>query len=52
LEELKTSEASLKMLFENMAEGVALHEMIFDGAGHPVDYRILNVNKQSHVSKI
>jgi|GEM_PF-980274 len=50
LEELKTSEASLKMLFENMAEGVALHEMIFDGAGHPVDYRILNVNKQYEVN--
>ena len=31
-------------VFENMAEGVAIHEMIYDSSGRPVDYRILNVN--------
>jgi len=31
-------------LFANMTEGVALHEVVFDGEGRYVDYRILDVN--------
>ena len=33
-------------LFEHMQEGVALHELICDARGKPVDYRILDVNAQ------
>ena len=35
-----------KALFEHMQEGVALHEVICDEAGKPVDYRIIEVNPQ------
>jgi len=31
-------------LFEHMQEGVALHEVICDAEGRPIDYRILDVN--------
>ncbi|MBF0494051.1 MAG: PAS domain S-box protein [Candidatus Omnitrophica bacterium] len=41
---LKESEGRFRSLFENMAEGVALHEMIYDESGAPIDYRVLNVN--------
>ncbi len=33
-------------LFEHMQEGVALHEVICDAEGRPVDYRILDINGQ------
>ena len=33
-----------KMLFDQMLDGFALHEMIFDAAGKPADYRFLAVN--------
>jgi PAS domain S-box-containing protein len=33
-------------LFRHMAEGVALHEVVCDATGRPVDYRILAVNPQ------
>lgn len=32
-------------LFDNMGEGFALHEIICDEQGRPVDYRFLEVNK-------
>lgn len=32
-------------LFENMQEGFALHEMICDEEGNPIDYRFLAVNR-------
>jgi PAS domain S-box-containing protein len=38
------SEARHAALFNHMAEGVALHELVFDEAGQPVNYRILDVN--------
>ncbi len=41
---LRESEAKFRSLFDNMTEGVALHEMIFDRDGRAVDYRILAVN--------
>ena len=43
-EALRTSEAKFRTLFESMAEGVALHEIVPDEAGRAVDYRILDVN--------
>ncbi len=35
----------INFLFENMLEGVAVHEMIYDESGTPIDYKILKVNK-------
>ncbi len=43
-EKLKLSEERYRMLFENMNEGFALHEMIFDSKGAPYDYRYLDLN--------
>lgn len=43
-EALRQSEQKFRALFENMTEGVAMHTLIFDAAGTPVDYRILEVN--------
>jgi two-component system, cell cycle sensor histidine kinase and response regulator CckA len=36
-------------LFEHMEEGVALHELVLDGKGEPIDYRTLDVNPQFEV---
>jgi PAS domain S-box-containing protein len=44
-EELVESELKYRSLFETMTEGVALHELIVDDRGVPVDYRIVKVNK-------
>ena len=41
---LRQSEAQYSDLFRNMTEGVALHEVICDQHGTPVDYRFLKVN--------
>jgi PAS domain S-box-containing protein len=40
------AERLLGSLFRHMAEGVALHEVVCDAAGKPVNYRILAVNPQ------
>jgi PAS domain S-box-containing protein len=40
---LRASSDKFKALFETMTEGVALHEMIYDGE-RAVDYRILDIN--------
>ena len=37
-------EERYQMLFTEMLDGFALHEMIFDSGGQPVDYRFLAVN--------
>ena len=42
--QLASSEASFRKLFDNMVEGVALHEMVHDEAGRAVDYVIRDVN--------
>ena len=34
-----------RLLFENMSEGFALHEVVFDSSGRPVDYRFIQVNR-------
>ncbi|PKL39784.1 MAG: hypothetical protein CVV44_06060 [Spirochaetae bacterium HGW-Spirochaetae-1] len=43
-EELRESENKFRLLFENMIEGVALHELVYDTDGMPKDYRIIEVN--------
>ena len=40
------AERLLGSLFRYMAEGVALHKLVCDAAGKPVNYRILAVNPQ------
>jgi PAS domain S-box-containing protein len=41
---LRQSEEKYRVLFTRMVEGSALHEMVFDPSGNPVDYRIVDVN--------
>ena len=43
-EELEHNEKKLKSLFENMAEGFALHKLVTNDAGKPVDYIFIEVN--------
>jgi diguanylate cyclase (GGDEF)-like protein len=43
-EALREKEEQLRLLFENMTEGIALHELIYDESGKVTDYRILSVN--------
>lgn len=43
---LHKSEKKFHSLFENMGEGVALHLLVSDGKGNPVNYIILDVNQQ------
>lgn len=46
---LKESEIKFKSLFDNMNEGSALHELVFDDRGIPIDYRIIDVNSNYEV---
>ncbi len=41
---IEDSEARYRLLFNNMTSGFALHEMVYDNDGNPVDYRYLQVN--------
>ena len=41
---LKESEKKYRLLFENMMVGFALHDIICDGQGKPVDYRFVEAN--------
>ena len=43
-EALRQSEEKYRLLFENMASGFALHEVVLDAAGKVVDYRFLEIN--------
>jgi PAS domain S-box-containing protein len=43
-EELRASESRYRSLFEGMQNGAAVHEIICDGDGTPVDYRFLEMN--------
>lgn len=45
-EALRQSMERFYSLFSNMTEGVALHEVISDNAGNPVNYRIVDINAQ------
>ena len=42
---LRKSEERYHMLFNNMTEGFALHELVFDENGDPCDYRFLDANR-------
>lgn len=42
---LKESEKKYRNLFDTMSEGFAVHEIILDDSGSPVDYRFLEVNE-------
>ncbi len=42
---LKESEERFRLLFENMLDGYAYCEMVFDRHGRPVDFVYLNVNR-------
>ncbi|MBN2002188.1 MAG: PAS domain S-box protein [Anaerolineae bacterium] len=46
---LRGSESRYRALFSNMAEGVCVHEMVYDADGKAVDYRILDVNPQYEI---
>ena len=41
---LRESEKKYRELFENMTSGFAVHEMIYDDHGKPVDYRYIEIN--------
>ena len=41
---LRESERKYRLIFENMTSGFAVHKMIYDERGKPVDYRYLEVN--------
>lgn len=43
-EELEHRDEQYRLLFENMTTGFALHEMIYDDNGNPIDYRFLEIN--------
>ncbi len=43
-EAIEASERRYRSLFDQMSEGFALHELVYDAAGKPVDYRFLDVN--------
>jgi PAS domain S-box-containing protein len=43
-EALRNSERRYRLLFQNLTPGFALHEIIWDEAGQPRDYRFLEVN--------
>jgi PAS domain-containing protein len=42
---LRKSEERYHMLFNNMTEGFALHELVFDENGDTCDYRFLDANR-------
>ncbi|OGV67457.1 MAG: hypothetical protein A2283_01555 [Lentisphaerae bacterium RIFOXYA12_FULL_48_11] len=42
--QLRQNEEKFRTLFENITEGVAIHEVIYDEKGRAVNYRIVDVN--------
>ncbi|MDX9769832.1 MAG: PAS domain S-box protein [Tenuifilaceae bacterium] len=43
-EALRGSEEQYRNLFENMTQGFALHEMVYNSKGDPLDYRFVSIN--------
>jgi len=43
---LRESEAKYRTLFETMDQGFGIAEILVDDAGHPIDYRMLELNPQ------
>jgi len=48
-EMLRESEEKYHSLYSKMAEGVYLHEIIYDESGQAVDYRIIDANPASEI---
>lgn len=44
-EELKASEEKFRSLFENITEGVAIHDVVYDNEGFPTDCSIIDANQ-------
>lgn len=42
---LRINEEQYQQMFQEVSNGMALHEMIFDNSGQAVNYRFLNVNR-------
>lgn len=42
---VKESQKQFRQLFENMEQGFALHEMIYEDENNPVDYRFILINE-------
>ena len=47
---IKKSELKFRGLFDNMIDAFALHKIIFDEKGNPIDYEYINVNKAFEIS--
>jgi len=45
MNQLRESEERYHSLFDNMTEGFALHELVYNDDGEPCDYRFLDVNR-------
>lgn len=45
-EAVRDSENRLRNLYDNMAEGVCLHKMVYNEHGTPVNYRIVGINRR------
>jgi len=45
MNKMKKYDYYFESLLDNMIEGVAIHELIFDENNNPIDYRILDINK-------
>jgi PAS domain S-box-containing protein len=43
---LQESEERFRSLFGSMKEGVAIHKLVFNGSGVPINYELLDVNPQ------
>lgn len=43
---LRSSEEKFHSLYDNMLEGVALHELVYDESGRAIEYRIMDVNSR------
>jgi PAS domain S-box-containing protein len=43
-EAIQQSEQKFSALYSSMTEGVALHEILYNSTGKPIDYRIIDVN--------
>ena len=44
-QKLSLTESRYQSLFENQIEAYALHELIIDKSGNPIDYKFIDVNK-------
>ncbi len=44
--DLRSSEEKFRSLYDNMLEGVALHELVYDEKGLAIEYRVIDVNSR------